>query len=38
VQRYIALLDGIINRMDNNSENAKNWLMTNLAAAEESKI
>ena len=33
VQSYIALLDGIINRMANNSANAKNWLMTILAAA-----
>ena len=33
VQSYITLLDGIINRMANNSANAKNWLMTILAAA-----
>lgn len=33
VQGYITLLDGIINRMANNSANAKNWLMTILAAA-----
>ena len=33
VQGYIALLDGIISRMANNSANAKNWLMTILAAA-----
>lgn len=33
VQSYIALLDGIISRMANNSANAKNWLMTILAAA-----
>ncbi len=32
-QSYIALLDGIISRMANNSANAKNWLMTILAAA-----
>ena len=33
VQSVIALLDGIINRMANNSANAKNWLMTILVAA-----
>lgn len=33
VQGYISLLDNIINRMGSNSANAKNWLMTILAAA-----
>lgn len=33
VQGFICLLDSIINRMANNSANAKNWLMTLLAAA-----
>lgn len=33
VQGYISQLDSIINRMGNNSANAKNWLMTLLAAA-----
>lgn len=33
VQGYISLLDSIICRMANNSANAKNWLMTILAAA-----
>ena len=33
VQGYITILDGVINRMANNSANAKNWLMTILAAA-----
>ena len=33
VQSFISQLDSIINRMANNSANAKNWLMTLLAAA-----
>ena len=33
VQGFISQLDSIINRMANNSANAKNWLMTLLAAA-----
>lgn len=33
VQGYISLLNSIINRMGSNSVNAKNWLMTILAAA-----
>lgn len=33
VQGFITQLDSIINRMANNSANAKNWLMTLLAAA-----
>lgn len=33
VQGYISLLDSIIKRMGSNSANAKNWLMTILAAA-----
>ena len=32
VQGFISQLDSIINRMANNSANAKNWLMTLLAA------
>lgn len=33
VQGFISQLDSIINRMANNSANAKNWLMTLVAAA-----
>ena len=33
VQGFISQLDSIINRMGNNSANAKNWLMTLVAAA-----
>lgn len=33
VQGFISQLDSIINRMANNSANAKNWLMTLIAAA-----
>ena len=33
VQGFISQLDSIINRMGNNSANAKNWLMTLIAAA-----
>ena len=33
VQGFISLLDSIINRMASNSANAKNWLMTIIAAA-----
>lgn len=33
VQGYISQLDSIINRMGSNSSNAKNWLMTIIAAA-----
>ena len=33
VQGFICQLDSIINRMANNSANAKNWLMTLVAAA-----
>jgi len=33
VQGFISLLDSIISRMANNSANAKNWLMTIVAAA-----
>ena len=33
VQGFISQLDSIINRMGSNSANAKNWLMTILAAA-----
>lgn len=33
VQGYISQLDSIISRMANNSANAKNWLMTIIAAA-----
>jgi len=33
VQAYISLLDNIITRMASNSANAKNWLMTIIAAA-----
>ena len=33
VQGFINLLDSIINRMASNSANAKNWLMTIIAAA-----
>lgn len=33
VQGFISQLDSIINRMANNSANAKNWLMTIVAAA-----
>lgn len=33
VQVYISLLDNIITRMASNSANAKNWLMTVIAAA-----
>lgn len=33
VQGFISLLDSIINRMGSNSANAKNWLMTLIAAA-----
>lgn len=33
VQGFIAQLDSIINRMGSNSANAKNWLMTIIAAA-----
>ena len=32
VQAYINLLDNIITRMASNSANAKNWLMTVIAA------
>lgn len=32
VQGFISQLDSIINRMANNSANAKNWLMTLIAA------
>lgn len=32
VQGYISQLDSIINRMASNSANAKNWLMTLIAA------
>lgn len=33
VQGFISQLDSIINRMGNNSANAKNWLMTLIAAS-----
>lgn len=33
VQGFISQLDSIINRMGSNSANAKNWLMTIVAAA-----
>lgn len=33
VQGFISQLDSIINRMGSNSANAKNWLMTIIAAA-----
>ena len=33
VQGFISQLDSIINRMGANSANAKNWLMTIIAAA-----
>lgn len=33
VQGFISQLDSIISRMANNSANAKNWLMTLIAAA-----
>ena len=33
VQGFISQLDSIISRMANNSANAKNWLMTIIAAA-----
>lgn len=33
VQGFISQLDSIINRMGSNSANAKNWLMTLIAAA-----
>lgn len=33
VQGFISQLDSIINRMASNSANAKNWLMTIIAAA-----
>lgn len=33
VQGFISQLDSIINRMANSSANAKNWLMTIIAAA-----
>lgn len=33
VQGFISQLDSIINRMGTNSANAKNWLMTIIAAA-----